>query len=81
MQGFDKDHFVLLRRYRAKMKDGTSIEVPLKPEECYGFRNQETSYLIWAIRKMGCDVNEIESVEQYFTLAETEHSVNVMLGV
>ena len=78
----DKKHFYLVFRYRAIMKDGSSVEIDLKPEECYYFGQQENSYLISAIRSQeNIDINQLERIEKYFVPKETKVEIDVIIGL
>ena len=78
----NKTHFLLRRRYRAIMKDGTTIDINLYPETCYFFAEQETKYLIRAIRKQeDLDINQVDRIETYFVPIESEKEVEFYIGV
>lgn len=78
----DKNHFVLRKRYRAIMKDGSKININLCPENCWYFREQEGSYLIRAIRRQdNLDINQVESIETYFIPLETKEEIEIRIGV
>lgn len=77
----DKKHFVLMQRYKAIMKDGSEVKIGLKPESKYYFSNQETKYLIFALRDMDIDINEVKEIVTYFEPFETEEEINITIGV
>lgn len=78
----DKQHFVLYKRYRAVMKDGSTIDINLYPESCHYFYQQEQLYLIKAIRRQeNIDIDQVEKIESYFVPYETENPVSVCIGV
>ena len=77
----DKKHFVLAQRYKAIMKDGSEVKIGLKPENKYFFTNQETKYLIFALRDMDIDINEVKEIISYFEPFETEEEVEIRIGV
>lgn len=77
----DKEHFILLKRYKVVLKDGTELPLPLAPETCYYFNSQEREYLIGALRNMGIEPEDIKEVTAYFVPQETQEKVQVIIGL
>ena len=77
----DGEHFILLKRYKVILKDGTELPVPLAPETCYYFSSQEREYLISALRNMGIEPEDIKEIITYFVPQETQEKVRVIIGV
>lgn len=77
----DNKHFYLARRYRAIMKDGSIIELSLKPERCYYFSSQEHTYICRAIVSDNIDVNNIERIECYFVPMHDDKKIDLYVGV
>ena len=78
----DKLHFALATRYRAILKDGRSINIDLEPEDCYYFYEQETTYIILAIRHQdNINIEDVERIEKYFLPIETKKEVDCIIGL
>lgn len=78
----DKKHFILRTRYIAIMKDGSTIDIVLKPEEKYYFYEQEKEYLIIALKNQeNIDINNVLRIEKVFIPEETENEVQIIIGV
>ena len=80
----DKEHCILLRRYKVVLKNGKEIKLDLKPEKCHYFYGQEEAYLLLAVRKLAdkIDLDEIKEIVPYFRLKETKEEVGpIAVGV
>lgn len=77
----EKDHFILVRRYKVILKDNTELEVPLEPETCYYFMSQERTYLIRAIITMDIKIEDIKEIITYFIPKETQEKVDLTIGL
>lgn len=73
----DKKHCILLKRYKAVLKNGKEIELDLEPEKWYYFYCQEEAYLLLAVRNLAdrIDIGEIKEIVPYFRLKETKEEV------
>ena len=78
----DKLHFTLVMRYKIILKNGMEKELDLRPEECYFFHNQETKYLISALRnQQDLDINDVVRIEPCFVPQATEDPVEICIGL
>lgn len=77
----EKDHFILVRRYKVILKDNTELEIPLEPETCYYFMSQESTYLIRAIKTMDIEIDNIKEIITYFIPKETQEKVELVIGL
>ena len=53
----DKTHFILRKRYKAILTDGSEVVLDLTPEDCYYFDTQEIAYLIKELRYSNIDIS------------------------
>lgn len=74
-------HFVLRRRYKAILRDGSEVLLNLHPEEKWYFNEQETKYLIYALRESGLDIGNVTEIRTFFIPEETEEEVTVIIGL
>lgn len=77
----DKYHFILVKRYKVIYKDGTQVDLDLKPEYQYYFNTQEQKYLINNLRRSNIDINQVKEIVSYFIPLETEDEVKITIGV
>ena len=77
----DNRHFILRRRYKAILKDGSEVLLNLRPEEKWYFGEQETKYLICTLRESELDINDVTEIRTFFIPEETEKEVAVVIGL
>lgn len=77
----DNDHFVLRRRYKAILRDGSEVLLNLHPEEKWYFGEQEINYLICALRESGLDISNVTEIRMFFIPKETVEKVTVVIGL
>lgn len=78
----DKQHFVLIRRYKAVLKNGITVGIKLCPENFCYFESQKMQFLIRAIRAQeDLDINDIDFIQEYFIPKETAEEVEIHIGL